>query len=398
MSRLKIYQIIIIPLRLISFFLGNIVPINRQIILLHGSSLEVFNESSRYLFEHLVRKNLFKVFWITSSDEVYSYLLKRDLPVVRNRSFKSIWLYLRSGIVIGNGTSYPNLLNFVGRSTIKICLNHGTGIRSTNAIDPNGKMKSQNELIKKLNKYDYFNFTSKFSSVAIGKLQFHIPDNKRIVYGLPRCDHLFLKSKCEISLFKKNKLKQLYPNIKQGAKAVLYAPTWRELSSKYNFPLEYLEGFELTRFNEWLEKHNIFFFISSHPKSNFPKDLFTYNRIKPLSNNPQCDINCYLPEFDVLISDYSSILTDFMIMNRPVIFVMPDYEDFLYSRGLLEDIRLNLPGYESKSFLDLKKHLQESLSNKDKYKKSRDIYLSKYYDLKNKKSCDSFEELIKRLI
>jgi CDP-glycerol glycerophosphotransferase (TagB/SpsB family) len=110
------------------------------------------------------------------------------------------------------------------------------------------------------------------------------------------------------------------------------------------------------------------------------------------------DINQLLPEMDLLITDYSSIATDYMLMDRPVIYVMPDYDDYLYSFGLLEDMRSNLPGLESKNMPDLKNHIVRSLKDPHKMQSERKRYLKKYYDIDNPNSCEKISIFIESLI
>ena len=92
-------------LEFISSLVGAIVPKNKKLVLLGGSQRNNYNESSRYLYEYLNKNNKNGYFiWMTSSREVYKYLKELSLPVAYYLSIKGIWYYLRSGIVICNGT------------------------------------------------------------------------------------------------------------------------------------------------------------------------------------------------------------------------------------------------------------------------------------------------------
>ena len=56
---------------------------------------------------------------MTDSKIVQDYFKKLGRPVVMHRSINGAWHYMRAGVVVGNGTSYPSLLKFTGVSTIK---------------------------------------------------------------------------------------------------------------------------------------------------------------------------------------------------------------------------------------------------------------------------------------
>ena len=49
------------------------------------------------------------------------------------------------------------------------------------------------------------------------------------------------------------------------------------------------------------------------------------------------DVNPLLLISDMVISDYSSLAGDFMLLNRPAIFYQPDLEEYLSERGLYFD-------------------------------------------------------------
>ena len=49
------------------------------------------------------------------------------------------------------------------------------------------------------------------------------------------------------------------------------------------------------------------------------------------------DVSRLLLVTDLLISDYSSIAGDFMLLGRPTIFYQPDLQDYLDERGLYFD-------------------------------------------------------------
>ena len=50
-----------------------------------------------------------------------------------------------------------------------------------------------------------------------------------------------------------------------------------------------------------------------------------------------------------------------MLLDRPLLYVMPDYDQFLYERGLLEDMRDDLPGYEANDYEELKNYILHSI-------------------------------------
>ena len=381
----------------ISYVISNVIPVRKNLVLFTGTSVSTYNESARYLYEYLLKNEKISVVWITNSKIVCDHLDHLGCPVVMHKSFNGLWHYIRSGVIVFTGTSYPNLFKFVGKSTIKICLYHGMGPRSTNSVD--GIMsRDPLDVLRKYHKFDYFNFTSKYTNTVVGRLQFLLSENKRVIFGLPRCDHLFSEDKVEESRINKNQLRELNYLIDESTKCILYSPTWRSDVNSISFPLSEISDFNVYNFDQWLKENNMLFLISVHPHMENLEDFSDCANIQYISYNPLVDINQLLPEMDLLITDYSSIATDYMLMDRPIIYVMPDYDDYLYSFGLLEDMRSNLPGLESKNMSDLKNHIVYSLKNPHEMQSERKRYLKKYYDIDNSNSCEKISIFIESLI
>ena len=381
----------------ISYVISNVIPVRKNLVLFTGTSVSTYNESARYLYEYLLKNEKISVVWITNSKIVCDHLDHLGCPVVMHKSFNGLWHYIRSGVIVFTGTSYPNLFKFVGKSTIKICLYHGMGPRSTNSVD--GIMsRDPLDVLRKYHKFDYFNFTSKYTNTVVGRLQFLLSENKRVIFGLPRCDHLFSEDKVEESRINKNQLRELNYAIDESTKCILYSPTWRSDVNSISFPLSEINDFNIYTFDQWLKENNILFLISVHPHMENLEDFSDCTNIQYIDHNPLMDINQLLPEMDLLITDYSSIATDYMLMDRPVIYVMPDYDYYLYDFGLLEDMRDNLPGLESKNMPDLQDHIVRSLQDPYEMQSGRKRYLKKYYDVDNFKSCEKISIFIESLI
>jgi len=390
-------KLIRLPLNYVSFIITTLIPVRKNLVLFTGTSISTYNESARYLYEYLLKNENISVVWITNSKIVCDYLDNLGYPVVKHKSFNGLWHYIRSGVIVFTGTSYPNLFKFVGKSTIKICLYHGMGPRSTNSVD--GIMsRDPLDVLRKYHKFDYFNFTSKYTNTVVGRLQFLLPENKRVIFGLPRCDHLFSKDKVEESRINKNQLRKLNYVIDESTKCILYSPTWRSDVNSISFPLSEINDFNVYTFDQWLKENNILFLISVHPHMENLEDFSDCTNIQYINHNPLMDINQLLLEMDLLITDYSSIATDYMLMDRPVIYVMPDYDYYLYDFGLLEDMRDNLPGLESKNMPDLQDHIVRSLQDPYEMQSGRKRYLKKYYDVDNFKSCEKISIFIESLI
>ena len=152
--------------------------------------------------------------------------------------------------------------------------------------------------------------------------------------GVPRTDIFFDKAYVER---RKEELYQKYPILKER-KVVLFAPTYRGLRAEdagYDF-----SQIELGKFRDELGDDYVFCF-KWHPA--------VYNNI--LRNNKEAyqleqygdfyldlsgyrDINDLLLIADVMITDYSSVIFDYLLVDKPVIFYAYDLDQYDGGRGM----------------------------------------------------------------
>lgn len=105
----------------------------------------------------------------------------------------------------------------------------------------------------------------------------------------------------------------------------LYAPTWR--SAGYKMPLfDFEECIQVLkqRFNK-----DITLCVRFHPNSNVSEYELTED-IVDLSKYP--DAQELIGAVDILISDYSSIMEDFVFTERPAFMFIPDYDSYIKDR------------------------------------------------------------------
>lgn len=151
---------------------------------------------------------------------------------------------------------------------------------------------------------------------------------------------------------------------------ILYAPTWRKQADVWLFPFDDVDFQDLEKI---LAENNITIYIRLHPSFNevgINKSILSPH-IKLFSTEECKEIMDVLSLFDALITDYSSILYDFMLLNRPLIFLPYDYEEYENKIGFAVDYETITPGYKPKSCLEFKEAVLDAKYN-DSYKSIRE--------------------------
>ena len=176
---------------------------------------------------------------------------------------------------------------------------------------------------------------------------FQISENKIKALGLPRMDYYFENHD---SKELKNKFCKDH-GISPDKKIILYAPTFRD-EEEFNNVFNY---FDLEKFNKELSDEYVLA-LRLHPKiKNFYKDDIS-------SKGQYIDVSDFKNEqelmllSDMLITDYSSIMIEYAILNRPIVFFTYDLDNYLSKeRGFYYDFEKTVPGpivYTSDELID----------------------------------------------
>ncbi|MFW6046676.1 MAG: CDP-glycerol glycerophosphotransferase family protein [Candidatus Woesearchaeota archaeon] len=320
----------------------------------------------------------------------YSKSFLKNLIILLNHLFlyfKTLFNLLSSNIII---TTHKPLLKTKKNTTIELW--HGVPLK---AIELMNKHHVDVENMNK--KIDYFNTTSNFSKTILNS-GFSLSMEKYVVLGQPRNDYLF---------FKNESFKQNF-NI-SNEKILFYLPTFREqCETNYNTFIKNLtfKKFDMQRFNEFLKKNNLVFFIKPHPSDNHIWKKLLKNEVsnvrivfkEDLEKN-NLELYKVLGQSDLLITDYSSVYLDYLLTNKPMIFIPTDLEYYKSFRGLLlEPYNLWTPGPKVYTQQELEREILKSLNDITYYaeerKKLKEIF-HKYQDNKSSERVAKF--ILKKL-
>ncbi|MDO5861141.1 CDP-glycerol glycerophosphotransferase family protein, partial [Methanobrevibacter sp.] len=190
-------------------------------------------------------------------------------------------------------------------------------------------------LLKISNNTDYLITSSKHIENYYAEA-FQINKEKIKALGLPRLDYYFENH--DLDKIKKDFFKKY--NYVQDKKIILYAPTFRD-NERYNNVLNYLD---LKKFNEILGDEYVLA-LRLHPKiKNFySQDIESSEEYIDCSDYPSEQELMMIS--DILITDYSSIMIEYAILNKPIVFFVYDLDNYLASeRGFYYDFKKTVPG------------------------------------------------------
>lgn len=202
---------------------------------------------------------------------------------------------------------------------------------------------------------DYFASTTDFFDEVFSK-SFRIKKSQCLHVGCARNELLLQpieKTLQHIDLYESQTTQALVRRLKQFDKVYVYMPTWRD--SQLDI---FANGFDLDQLNDTLKSKNYLALMKPHINTHFDKSK-EYSNLIFLPGN--MDIYPILPFTDVLISDYSGTIYDYLLMpEKGIILFHYDYEEYVKEREFIFPINDNIAGKRVYSFEEL---LQAILTN-----------------------------------
>lgn len=349
-----------------------------NIILFESSNGRNYTGNPRYVYEEILNQGLdkeFKCVWVFMHPEAQK--IPGNAIKVKRSYFKFLYYAIVSGTWIFDSRHLYYLKK--NKKTKYIQTWHGTPLKKLGLdmdyIDMSGNQdikKYHDEFIKNSSDWQYLISQNSYSS-EIFKRAFAF-NGEMLEIGYPRNDILINHNNKEYIENIKTKFK-----IPKNKKVILYAPTWRD--NEYYQKGEYKFATEMD-FDEMKEalSDDYVLIVKYHylVKENI-------NWYKHESFIIECDSTWDIQELylisDILITDYSSVMFDYAILRRPILFFAYDLEHYKDSlRDFYFDMFEEVPGPIIKNTKKLIEEIK-SLNTKDyevKYGKKYDNFQNKY--------------------
>ena len=212
-----------------------------------------------------------------------------------------------------------------------------------------------------LRNIDYNYFTKIVSTselfVPILMKSFRCSREQVIITGQPRNDEMFQADK------------EMDNVIRKGAeKVILWLPTYRNESK--NFPIPIVDEQKAEGLNQLLKENNARMVIKIHPLQQISGNLKTYSHIEIMNqdelNASGMSVYSLLRAADGLISDYSSVYFDYMLLDRPIAFAVNDMEEYGRERGFVfENPYDYMPGDILSEYEDVEEFILDVIAGKD---------------------------------
>lgn len=343
-------------LRVGLFALSVLTPRDEALWVFGSNGGEAFSDNSKYLFQYTAaEREHIRVVWLSRSEEVVKELRDGGYEAYRTDSFRGRWTNLRAGTAfVSHGM--PDVNRWCSGGARTVVLWHGVALKR---IGWDGyKRKQFDEKVKGVlkeslfDRYDWLVVPSE-AMVEPFSSAFHMSPDRILPLGYPRNDALTgaLPNETESTAADYEEFRELHG---EGV-TILYAPTKHPETGR-----QVADHLRLAELDDWLVEHEAHLLLKPHPAE--PIDLEGgFSRIVEVPQG--LDVYPLLEHADVLLTDYSSLFFDYLLLDRPVAFYPFDLEEYRSTRGFYLDYERVTPGPVATEFDALLDTLDGLLDN-----------------------------------
>ncbi len=404
-NRLKYWgQLLLLPVYWFSFLM----PRDRNIWLFGSTFGRRFADNPKYFYLYISQHKEeygIRPVWLSHNREVVGLLRKADggkgtYEAYYYHSLRGIWLALRGKIYLFD--NYSKDINFwQSGGAIKINLWHGVGnkrINYDNAFDSVRHPKNLWERFKYFprrlsdEKPSHYVLATSPIMCRIFARAFGVPAGHVIESGYPRNDYILGATLRNVYLPEEKRVhNDIVRRRKNGEKIIFYMPTFRDSESVF------LDVMDLQAFHSFLMEYDLFFLVKLHPKSKLRNDFekIAYSNITVLDED--ADPYVFLGHADILVTDYSSVYSDFMLLDRPVVAFQYDYREYSRdTRGEYFSFQEYMPEQRAENMEELMDKIQKVLCE-DTAKEMRAVSRKKMFSSMEADGCKRLYEKCRQL-
>ncbi len=311
-----------------------------------------FRDNVRALYDYMIENGLNRDFkMIVATDEFKSFVDSAPENVKFVGLKSGIFSFLRSKYCFYSFGKYPIK---PAKEQCVVNLWHGMPLKAIGRLEKGCESEDQNF-------FTYVIATSSFFADIMLRA-FGAGENQALITPQPRCDD-FLK------------ITQAPEFLKDHQKVILWLPTFMSSKrlNKTDGCYEEINPFDESFLNKLcpvLDKENILLFIKPHPMDDTPLPNRVFKNIRFADESELRSKSVTLHELlkhsDALITDFSSIYFDYLLLDKPIAFAGPDSEQYGKNRGYaFDNIEKLMPGPHIKTAEEFSAFLASASKGED---------------------------------
>lgn len=334
--------------------LSKIIPKNRKLILIYSNL--GFRDNVKAFYDFLIAEGYNKHYKIVCSLNDYKEQNNTNTTNVRFVSnIGGITTFLRAGYCFYCFGKYPIRPT---RNQVVVNFWHGMPLKKIGNLERPNSVQSK-----------FFTHVLATSELFEDIMKEALNCDKALIAGQPRNDALFVDEKIKI--------------FEGYEKTIVWMPTFRRSDARgysdgnSNNWLPIFQSIEnMAEVNELLAANNALLYIKVHPLQNKIdndcrlSNIIVHEQSDFVSMN--VDLYKFLGQSSALITDYSSVYYDYMLIDKPIGFTIDDISEYGDSRGFVfENVYDMMPGYKIENSADFITMIEDVMNGKDVYSSDR---------------------------
>lgn len=346
-----------------------------------------FADNSSYLFRYLHSQRMEVYYTVNRRDQVEALSKQFGDSIIYAYSFKTFIRYLKASCLVYSYADWDFHPFQVDASKLVINLWHSISIKKL-GLAAGMSTIHRLKLNKEMELIDAFVASSKIEADSLFDC-FGLKSKKILCSGTPRNDYLIHEKADE-------RLLLAHPELDK--KTILYCPTFRNHGMTNLLPFK---DFDLKTLDKFLIAHNVNLLVRKHHREWYYDQATGYDELEACKNIFKAgqsefeEIQELLPHVDILMTDYSGIYFDYLLLNRPIIFAPYDIEEFGQKPGFLFDYDKNTPGpkvYDTTQFMN---ELLDIINGLDHYADERTTVKNKFHQHQDGQASARIQAFIK---
>ncbi len=268
-------------------------------------------------------------------------------PMAILRKLRRLWRVSRADVLVTQNSEHQFLYDLDLPPGVRfIQLWHGAGAFKAVKYSRVGKPTGPNPYWRKHKNYTHVIVSSQHD-VPFYAEAFSIPESRIVPTGIPRQDVFFDERRRTAGLAAAHRA---YPQT-EGKFTILFAPTYRGSAVRARYDLDKLDYPALHAL--CVEKDAVCI-VRMHPAVHHPIGIPDELRDRLLERPAgPVDVRDLSFAVDLLITDYSSIMLDYVLLRRPMLFYAYDLDEYIGGRDFYEPYETFVPGRIVRTFEDL---------------------------------------------
>ncbi|MCC2248683.1 MAG: CDP-glycerol glycerophosphotransferase family protein [Bacillota bacterium] len=362
-------------------FISRFFPKQQNLVVFGGENGQGFRGNTKYLFLEMSKYPKLKCVWITSNQKVVKKLESYGYLTYKKHSLKGIFYQLRAKLVIHSHSINDDFSKSFLGGAISYNTWHGVGLKKVWGANKNTftyKVLNDKSWLKRF----FGKFVVKTNQARknyIVSTSDHVSSYYPHTFLVPKGNILQLGQVRNDVFFNESEEDTQIPDWIKTNKIILYMPTHRNFG-KLEMDINIV--FDFQKLNNFCEQTGYTFLVKRHMYSHGQLPTI-YDHIIDISEEDY-DPQLLLKYTDILLTDYSSCYTDYLLLDRPVLFFSYDLNQYLQKSNQMYFNYFDVtPGPKSQTFEELLIELEKAVYEPELYSEERKRVLNIFYSKDN---------------